>query len=105
MDNTEDTENIEQQLFKFKSQTVNMKFNKLPEKLKKKYERNTKILTKLNIKEDTQMVAEINCMIKDISMDMVSFIINECGYMTANKEYKNTLLKTVNEFVDIHQIK
>jgi disulfide oxidoreductase YuzD len=94
-----------QQLFQFKSPTVNMTFNKLPNKLKKKYEKKTSVLKSLDITSDTQLTMEINAMIKDISMDMVSFIINECGYTTADKEYKSDLLKTVTEFAQCHQIK
>lgn len=93
------------QLFQFKSSTVNMTFNKLPNKLIKKYEKNPSVLRTINIMDDTQLTSEVNAIIKDISMDMVSFIINECGYTTADKEYKQNLLKTVNEFVQCHQIK
>jgi hypothetical protein len=93
------------QLFQFKSSTVNMTFNKLPDKLIKKYEKKPSVLKSIDITSDKQLTAEINCMIKDISMDMVSFIINECGYSTADKDYKSGLLETVNDFVNSHQIK
>jgi hypothetical protein len=93
------------QLFQFKSSTVNMTFNKLPNKLIKKYEKKPSVLKSLDITSDTQLTMEINAMIKDIGMDMVSFIINECGYTTADKAYKADLLKTVNEFAQCHQIK
>ena len=101
----ENKQNYTKQLFQFKSSSVNLKFNKLPDKLIKKYEKNQSVLKSLNITSDKQLTSEINAMIKDISMDMVSFIINECGYTTADKEYKSGLLKTVNEFVSNHQVK
>jgi hypothetical protein len=103
--NMENQQNETNQLFQFKTPTVNMTFNKLPNKLIKKYEKNPSVLKSLDITSDKQLTAEINAMIKDISMDMVSFIVNECGYTTADKEYKSRLLETVNAFVNIHQIK
>jgi hypothetical protein len=99
------TETETEQLFEFKSNTINLTFNNLPDDIMSKYDKNPKILNKLNITEDTHLVAEINSMIKDISMDMVSFIINECGYITADKEFKSNLLKTAKAFADKHQIK
>ena len=105
VDNMESQQDKTTQLFQFKSPTVNMTFNKLPNKLIKKYDKNPDVLKSIDITSDKLLTAEINAMIKDISMDMVSFIINECGYTTADKEYRSRLLETVNAFVNSHQIK
>lgn len=92
---------MEKELFKFKNNNINLTINKLDSKLLKECNSNsTNFKKNIKLDKDKHLTNDINSIIKDISMDLVLFIINECGYSTSDKLYKKQLLECVNNFID-----
>jgi len=59
----------------------------------------------LTLKNNDLLARNINNMISDLSIDLVPFIIDECGYKTSGKEYRKELLNTIMEFKNSKTIK
>lgn len=87
-------------LFKFKSKNITLKFTNI---LDLQTDKEQSIdLSLHNCKMITQ---DINSSMKELGVNMASFIINECGYETAGKEYRRNLLNTVKAFTNRNKIK
>ena len=52
----------------------------------------------LTLKNNDLLARNINNMISDLSIELVPFIVEECGYKTSGKEYRKELLNTIMEF-------
>lgn len=99
-DNFTDNKDESNGLFKFKSKNITLKFTNV---LDLQTDKEQSI--DLSLHNCKMITRDINSSMKELGVNMASFIINECGYETAGKEYRRNLLNTVKLFTNRNKIK
>jgi hypothetical protein len=94
-------------MFKLPNDKINFNINikNAPENIINKYKEDNNISNFISLSNCPNIAKDINNKITNISMDIISFIISKCGYETSSKEYKQTIINTIKDFLEINKIK
>lgn len=97
------TKNSDENMFKFKNKNIDIN---IPEKnLNNNNKSKIDKLSSLSLSNNNRLAQDINNMMSNLSVELVSFIIEECGYKTSSKEFKKELINVIMKFKNSKLIK